>query len=131
MDCTSFVNHLALISRWLFVIDGTQQNNDCTTGKHGLRTYALTTFNAAGHSSRCAFLPLVILGRLKPKNSWAHGALSSLADRIKIMRDGRGPDINLAIQVRGVLPLECESFRRLLAWLCPPPQTPLLNLGIW
>ncbi|CAM9561008.1 unnamed protein product, partial [Ectocarpus sp. 12 AP-2014] len=30
---------------------------------------------------------------------WAHGALSSLADRIKIMRDGRGADINLSVQV--------------------------------
>jgi len=29
---------------------------------------------------------------------WAHGALSSLADRIKIARKGRGPDVNLAIQ---------------------------------
>ncbi|CAM9246029.1 unnamed protein product, partial [Ectocarpus sp. 8 AP-2014] len=30
---------------------------------------------------------------------WAHGALSSLADRIKIMRGGRGADINLSVQV--------------------------------
>ncbi|CAM9666941.1 unnamed protein product [Ectocarpus sp. 4 AP-2014] len=30
---------------------------------------------------------------------WAHGALSSLADRIKIMRGGHGMDINLSIQV--------------------------------
>jgi len=29
---------------------------------------------------------------------WAHGALSSLADRIKIARLGQGDDINLAIQ---------------------------------
>jgi cathepsin X len=29
---------------------------------------------------------------------WAHGALSSLGDRIKIKRDGRGPDINLPVQ---------------------------------
>ena len=29
---------------------------------------------------------------------WAHGALSSLADRIKIARGGQGTDINLAIQ---------------------------------
>jgi len=29
---------------------------------------------------------------------WAHGAISSLGDRIKIARKGRGPDINLAIQ---------------------------------
>lgn len=29
---------------------------------------------------------------------WAHGALSSLADRIKIMRNGKGVDINLSIQ---------------------------------
>lgn len=29
---------------------------------------------------------------------WAHGALSSLADRIKIDRGGRGPDIGLSIQ---------------------------------
>ena len=29
---------------------------------------------------------------------WAHGALSSLADRIKIARNARGPDINLAVQ---------------------------------
>lgn len=33
-------------------------------------------------------------------SSWAHGALSSLADRIKIMRHGRGMDINLSIQVK-------------------------------
>ncbi|CAM9808251.1 unnamed protein product [Choristocarpus tenellus] len=30
---------------------------------------------------------------------WAHGALSSLADRIKIRRKGQGIDINLSIQV--------------------------------
>jgi len=29
---------------------------------------------------------------------WAHGALSSLADRIKIARLGQGDDINLSIQ---------------------------------
>lgn len=29
---------------------------------------------------------------------WAHGALSSLADRVKISRKARGPDINLSIQ---------------------------------
>mmetsp|Transcript_50512 Transcript_50512/g.132836 ORF Transcript_50512/g.132836 Transcript_50512/m.132836 type:complete len:432 (-) Transcript_50512:126-1421(-) len=29
---------------------------------------------------------------------WAHGALSALADRIKIIRKGQGTDINLAIQ---------------------------------
>lgn len=29
---------------------------------------------------------------------WAHGAISSFADRIKIARSGRTPDINLAIQ---------------------------------
>ena len=29
---------------------------------------------------------------------WAHGALSALADRIKIARNGKGADINLAIQ---------------------------------
>ena len=29
---------------------------------------------------------------------WAHGALSSLGDRIKIARDGTGDDINLSIQ---------------------------------
>lgn len=29
---------------------------------------------------------------------WAHGAMSALADRIKIARKGRGDDINLAIQ---------------------------------
>lgn len=29
---------------------------------------------------------------------WAHGALSSLADRIKIKRDAKNPDINLSIQ---------------------------------
>ena len=29
---------------------------------------------------------------------WAHGALSSLSDRIKIKRQGRGPDINLPVQ---------------------------------
>lgn len=29
---------------------------------------------------------------------WAHGAMSSLADRIKIARGGKGPDVNLAIQ---------------------------------
>ncbi len=29
---------------------------------------------------------------------WAHGALSSLADRIKILRKGKGIDINLSIQ---------------------------------
>lgn len=29
---------------------------------------------------------------------WAHGSLSSLADRIKIARDGKGDDINLSIQ---------------------------------
>ena len=29
---------------------------------------------------------------------WAHGSLSSLADRIKIARDGQGDDINLSIQ---------------------------------
>mmetsp|Transcript_15192 Transcript_15192/g.24672 ORF Transcript_15192/g.24672 Transcript_15192/m.24672 type:complete len:340 (-) Transcript_15192:55-1074(-) len=29
---------------------------------------------------------------------WAHGAMSSLADRIKIARKGQGEDINLAIQ---------------------------------
>jgi len=29
---------------------------------------------------------------------WAHGALSALADRIKIARGAAGPDINLAIQ---------------------------------
>jgi len=29
---------------------------------------------------------------------WAHGAMSSLADRIKILRDGAWPDINLSIQ---------------------------------
>lgn len=34
---------------------------------------------------------------------WAHGALSSLADRIKIARLGHGDDINLSIQVRKIL----------------------------
>jgi len=29
---------------------------------------------------------------------WAHGAMSSLADRIKIARDGKGEEINLSIQ---------------------------------
>ena len=29
---------------------------------------------------------------------WAHGALSALGDRIKIMRGGKSPDINLSIQ---------------------------------
>ncbi len=29
---------------------------------------------------------------------WAHGALSSLGDRIKIKRNNRGPDINLPVQ---------------------------------
>lgn len=29
---------------------------------------------------------------------WAHGALSSLADRVKIARGGRGVDINLSVQ---------------------------------
>jgi cathepsin X len=29
---------------------------------------------------------------------WAHGALSTLADRIKIARGGQGPDVNLAVQ---------------------------------
>merc|ERR1712137_576078 len=29
---------------------------------------------------------------------WAHGALSALADRIKIARKGAGVDVNLAIQ---------------------------------
>jgi len=29
---------------------------------------------------------------------WAHGAMSSLADRIKILRNGKWPDYNLAIQ---------------------------------
>jgi len=29
---------------------------------------------------------------------WAHGALSSLADRIKIARKAQGPDVNLAVQ---------------------------------
>jgi len=29
---------------------------------------------------------------------WAHGALSAFADRIKIARKGKGPEINLAIQ---------------------------------
>merc|ERR1719335_1505297 len=28
---------------------------------------------------------------------WAHGALQSLADRIKIMRRGQGIDINLSV----------------------------------
>jgi len=30
--------------------------------------------------------------------SWAHGAMSALADRIKIARGGTGDDINLSIQ---------------------------------
>lgn len=29
---------------------------------------------------------------------WAHGALSALADRVKISRNGKGDDINLSIQ---------------------------------
>jgi cathepsin X len=29
---------------------------------------------------------------------WAHGAMSALADRIKIARNAKGPDINLSIQ---------------------------------
>jgi len=29
---------------------------------------------------------------------WAHGAASAFADRIKIARDAKGPDINMAIQ---------------------------------
>jgi len=29
---------------------------------------------------------------------WAHGAISALGDRIKKMRDGKGPDINLSVQ---------------------------------
>ena len=30
--------------------------------------------------------------------SWAHGAISSLMDRIKIVQKGKGTDINLSIQ---------------------------------
>ena len=29
---------------------------------------------------------------------WAHGALSSLADRVKILRNAKGPDIDLSVQ---------------------------------
>mmetsp|Transcript_3883 Transcript_3883/g.7245 ORF Transcript_3883/g.7245 Transcript_3883/m.7245 type:complete len:369 (-) Transcript_3883:61-1167(-) len=37
---------------------------------------------------------------------WAHSSMSSLADRIKIARDGQGTDINLSIQFL----LNCGSF---------------------
>lgn len=43
--------------------------------------------------------PLNIIMRHLPSSScWAHGAISSLMDRIKIARKGEGHDINLSIQ---------------------------------
>ena len=47
-------------------------------------------------------LSLSLLSRHTTKycgSCWAHGALSSLADRVKILRNGAWPDINFSIQV--------------------------------
>jgi cathepsin X len=42
--------------------------------------------------------PICITPHVNSGSCWAHGALSALADRIKIARKGAGDDVNLAIQ---------------------------------
>lgn len=48
--------------------------------------------------SKPSFLKLSIQSKTTYFRCWAHGAISALADRIKIARQGQGHDINLAIQ---------------------------------
>ncbi len=59
-------------------------------------------FDCTCQRPTCCTLPVVAKRSSPTHNSgscWAHGAMSSLADRTKIMRKAVWPDINFAIQV--------------------------------
>ena len=85
-----------------FTFNSFDMSDDVRTIRHGLTLTAL----------------LNVILSVRSVNSWAHGALSSLADRIKIMRGGRGSDINLSVQVRRTTVFVRTSFLVVVVFVC-------------